>query len=49
MRAIVWETASQIALRNCSEEVGRSSVFYVILVEGVPAVKHTCRRLLQVS
>ena len=48
MRAIVWETASQIALRNCSEEVG-SSVFYVILVEGVPAVKHTCRRLLQVS
>ena len=41
MRTIAWETASQIALRNSSEEVGRNSVLYMILVKGVHAVKHT--------
>ena len=39
MRAIAWEAPFQIALRNCSEEVGRRSV---ILVNGkVHAVEHT--------
>ena len=34
MRTIVWETASQIALRNCSKEVRGKVSIYVILVKG---------------
>ena len=33
MRTIARETASQIALRNCSEEVGGKVSIYVILVK----------------
>ena len=33
MRTEVWETGSQIALRSCSKEVGKDSI-YVILVKG---------------
>ena len=29
MRTIVWETAFQIALRNCSKEVGRGARIYI--------------------
>lgn len=40
IRTIAWETASQIALRNCSEEVGRKVNLYVILVKKVnPSLK----------
>ena len=34
MRTIAWEAAFQIALRNCSEEVGGKICIYVILVKG---------------
>ena len=34
MRTIARETASQIALRNCSKEVGGKVSIYVILVKG---------------
>ena len=34
MRTIAWETAPQIALRNCSKEVGEKVSIYVILVKG---------------
>ena len=34
MRTIAHETAFQIALRNCSKEVGISQYIYVILVRG---------------
>ena len=34
MRTIAWETASQIALRNCSKEVGGKVSVDVILVKG---------------
>ena len=34
MRTIAWETASQIALRNCSKEVEGKVSIYVILVKG---------------
>ena len=34
MRTIVRETASHIALRNCSKEVGGKVSIYVILVTG---------------
>ena len=35
MRTGAWETAPQIALRNCSKEVeGREDSVYVILVKG---------------
>ena len=34
MRTIAQETASQIALRNCSKEVKRKVSIYVILVKG---------------
>ena len=33
MRTIAWETAFQIALRNCSKEVGGKISIYVILVK----------------
>ena len=36
LRAIAQEIASQIALRNCSNEVaGEKSALYVIMEEGV--------------
>ena len=34
MRIIAWETEFQIALRNCSKEVGGKVSIYVILVKG---------------
>ena len=34
MRTAARETAFQIALRNCSKEVGRKVSIYVILVKG---------------
>ena len=34
MRTIAWEAAFQIALRNCSKEVGGKVSIYVILVKG---------------
>ena len=41
LRTVIQETASHIALRNCSEEVGRRELsVYMILVKGVEAVKH---------
>ena len=39
MRSRAWETASQIVLRTCSEEVGRGQ--YIHLAKWVCAVKHT--------
>ena len=41
MRTVAWEMASQIALRNCSEEVGGKVSIPSILVKGVRVVKHT--------
>ena len=38
MRTIAWETAFQIALMNCSEEVRGRSVLQMILVNGVCVV-----------
>ena len=32
-RTAAWETAFQIALRNCSKDVGERSVLYMILVK----------------
>ena len=34
MRTAAWETAFQIALRNCSKEVVGKDSIYVILVKG---------------
>ena len=34
MRTATWETAPQIALRNCSKEVREKGSIYVILVKG---------------
>ena len=42
MRTAAWETAPQIALRDCSKEAGgegKDSI-YVIWVKGVHTVKH---------
>ena len=41
MRILAKKTASQIALSNCSKEVGWEVSIYVILVKGGSAVKHT--------
>lgn len=41
MRAVAWETAFQRALRNCSEKVGEKSVLFMILVNGLHAVRYT--------
>ena len=42
MRTIARETASQIAPRNCSEEVAAGEVSpYVVLVKGVHEIRHT--------
>lgn len=40
MRTIAQETASQVGLRNCSEDVGGRSLLHMILVKGALAVKH---------
>ena len=50
MRTIARETASHIALRNCSEEVGREVSIYKILVKGeyVQSSTHFGRRLVLV-
>ena len=42
MRTIAWETAPQIALRNCSKEVTGKVHIYAILVKGagVHAIEH---------
>ena len=40
MRTMAWDTASQIALRNCSKEVAGEISMYVILEKGVHALKH---------
>ena len=34
MRTATWETAPQIALRNCSKEVREKDNIYMILVKG---------------
>ena len=40
MRAVAPETASQVALRNCSKEVGRKVSIHVIFGEGgIRAIK----------
>ena len=49
MRTIALETASWVALRNCSQEVGGRAVFYTVLVKGVGVVKHTFRQRLAAS
>ena len=41
MRTIAWETAFQIALRDCSKKLGGGANIYVLLVKGVHAIKHT--------
>ena len=51
MRTITQETAFQIALRNCSTEVGANVKIYVILVTGEYMQSSTyffCRRFLSV-
>ena len=40
MRSIAWETASQIALRNCSKKVRGEVGMYMILVKRTRAIKH---------
>ena len=41
MRAVAPETASQVALRNCSREVGRKVSIHVIFGEGgIRVMKH---------
>ena len=54
MRAIAWETAFQIALRNCSKEAEGMVSIYVILVRGGSVCNQAhifffCRRFLLVS
>ena len=51
MRTIAWETAFQMALRNCSEEVGgKVSVIYDFSEGGgVHTVKHTLWQALSAS
>ena len=34
MRMAAWETAAQVALRNCSKEIGRKVSIYAVLVKG---------------
>ena len=41
MRTIAWETASQGALRHCSEEGGEEVRTYVSLVKGSLVLQHT--------
>ena len=41
LRTVAGETASQIALRTCSEEVGAGASAYMTLVKGAHPVKHT--------
>ena len=52
MRTIAWDIASQIALRNCSKEVGAESQYICDFGEGeVHVIKHIffCKRFLLVS
>ena len=52
LRTIAWETASHIALRNCSKEVRGDVSVYVILVKVVLYMQsstHLGRRLLLVT
>ena len=47
MRTVAWEIASQIALRNCSKEVGgKVGIIYDFSEGGVRAVKHTFQQRL---
>ena len=47
MRSRAWETASQIALRTCSEEIGRGQ--YIHLAKGICAIKHTFEQKVAAS
>ena len=49
MRPIALEAALQIALRNCSEEVGERSVLCMTLVKGEACIKHTFWQRLAAS
>ena len=51
MRTIAWETASQMALRNCSKRQGGKVSVHVILVKRKYMQSSTCfsRRFLLVS
>ena len=49
MRAIAWETASQMALRNCSEGVWGGQYIYDFSEQGIRAVKHTVWRKVSAS
>ena len=42
LSTIVWETASQIALRNCSKVVREEVSIYVILKNGTYSQAHIC-------
>ena len=41
MKTASWQTAAQIALRNCSKEVGGRSYICDFGIGGVHAIKHT--------
>ena len=49
MRTVAWETAFQIALKNCLEVGGKVSI-YVILLKGeyIQSSTYFCRRFLLV-
>ena len=49
LRTVAWETASQIALRTCSEEVGTGASAYMTLVKGAHPIKHTSQGKLAAS
>ena len=40
MRTAAWETAPQVALRNCSKEAGGRSVYMRFWCGGVHAITH---------
>ena len=51
MRTAAWVTAPQIALRNCSKEVGRKSIYVILVkVEYMPSRTYFfCRMFLLVK
>lgn len=49
MRTVAQETAFHRALRNCSRDVGKRSVLYMILVKRGCAVKNTFYQKLAAS
>ena len=49
MRTVAWEIASQIALRNCSEEVVGKVGIICDFSEGGTCIKHTCCQRLAAS